>query len=694
MADDDINVLVVDDLPDKRLALTVALEPLGVGIMSADSGLDALRHLLVRDFAAVLLDVNMPDMDGFETAALIRRRARSEHTPIIFVTGYGDEMQAITGYSLGAVDYILSPVVPEVLRTKVGVFVELYRKTQQVKKQAEQQVALAREQAARAAAEEATVRFRFLADATTTLVRSLDIEATLHSLLKLAVPRLADWAAVTLAADDGRPGHTEVAGLPDPPHGGARLADWHRPLADAVGRALSGQRLEHIPELPSDPRGHALARAAAIVPLVARGRTLGMLALAFGPSGRSFDAGDLALAEDLAGRAAVAIDNARLYRDIQEADRRKDEFLAMLAHELRNPLAPIRNAVGILRQPSADPAAQLWSREVIDRQVQQVVRLVDDLLDVSRITRGKITIQPILVDAIAIVAGAVETSGPLIAARRHNLTTELPSDALWVNADPTRLAQVLANLLNNAAKYTPEGGSIHVAASREDGEVVFRVIDSGVGIPRGMLRSVFEPFTQLDRTLDRSQGGLGIGLTLVKRLVELHGGRAEAHSAGPGAGSEFVVRLPAAEPPVAPAHPAIGHVDGTNGSSGPAKRLRVLVVDDNQDAASSLALLLRTDGYEVQVYYDGPTALAGVGDDPPEVALLDIGLPGMDGYTLARELRARPGGDQALVVAITGYGQDADQRRAREAGFDRHLVKPVDPETVLGLLAARVPAGV
>src|SRR5439155_4179542 len=244
------------------------------------------------------------------------------------------------------------------------------------------------------------------------------------------------------------------------------------------------------------------------------------------------------------------------------------------------------------------------------RQVQQVVRLVDDLLDVSRITRGKITIQPILVDALAIVAGAVETSGPLIAARKHTLSTDLPSEPLWVNADPTRLAQVLANLLNNAAKYTPEGGSIHVSAGREDGEVVFRVIDSGVGIPRGMLRSVFEPFTQLDRTLDRSQGGLGIGLTLVKRLVELHGGRAEAHSAGPGAGSEFVVRLPAAEPPAAPAHPATAYVPGTNGANGPARPLRILVVDDNQDAADSLALLLRTDGYEVHVFHDGPAALA------------------------------------------------------------------------------------
>src|SRR5438874_2541506 len=250
MADDDIHVLLVDDLPDKRLALTVALEPLGVAIVTAESGLDALRHLLVQDFAAVLLDVNMPDMDGFETAALIRRRARSEHTPIIFVTGYGDEMQAIQGYSLGAVDYILSPVVPEILRTKVGVFVELYRKSQQVKKQAEQQVALAREQAARAAAEEATVRFQFLADATTSLVRTLDVEATVHCLLRLAVPRLADWAAVTMAADDGRPGQTEVAGLPEPPHGGARLADWHRPLADAVSRALIAEKLEHIPELP------------------------------------------------------------------------------------------------------------------------------------------------------------------------------------------------------------------------------------------------------------------------------------------------------------------------------------------------------------------------------------------------------------------------------------------------------------
>jgi signal transduction histidine kinase/DNA-binding response OmpR family regulator len=707
MPDDAIHVLVVDDLPDKRLALTAALEPLGVSIIAADSGAEALRHLLTRDFAAILLDVNMPDMDGFETAGLIRKRPRSEHTPIIFITGYGDEVHAIQGYSLGAVDYILSPVVPEVLRTKVGVFVELYRKTQQVKKQAEQQVALAREQAARAAAEQATRHFRFLAEATTALARTLDVEATLRGLLRLTVPALADLAGVTLLGDAGPPWRSELAWAvgpgkavhlgsltsPEGPTDELRGA-LERVLATGEQAVLDGLDVPYPPPaVAGETADTGRVRTALILPLLARGRTLGALTLAQGASGRRFGPGETALAEDLAGRAAVALDNARLYRDIQDADRRKDEFLAMLAHELRNPLAPIRNAVGILRQPAADPAAVTWSREVIDRQVQQVVRLVDDLLDVSRITRGKITIQPTLVDAAALVAGAVETSGPLIAARKHRLTTDLPPEPLWVNADPTRLAQVLANLLNNAAKYTPEGGAVSLTAVREDGEVVFRVKDTGVGIPHGMLGSVFEPFTQLDRTLDRAQGGLGIGLTLVKRLVELHGGRVEAHSAGPGHGSEFVVRLPAAVPP-GDRHPVAAHAPGTNGEAARGNRpLRVYVVDDNQDAATSLAVLLQTGGYDVHVFFDGAAVLAAWDEATADVTLLDIGLPGMDGYAVARALRCRPGGDRLLLVAVTGYGQESDQRRALDAGFDQHLVKPVDPEQVLRLLAGRAPVG-
>jgi PAS domain S-box-containing protein len=370
---------------------------------------------------------------------------------------------------------------------------------------------------------------------------------------------------------------------------------------------------------------------------------------------------------------------------LQEADRRKDEFLAMLGHELRNPLAPIRNAVHVLRLFGPADEQQRWARDVIQRQAEQLSRLVDDLLDVSRITGGKIQLVKERVEITVVVARAVETSRPLIDARRHDLRVTLPTESLPVEADVTRLAQVLVNLLNNAAKYTEPGGRIGLAIERAGGDVVVRVRDTGVGIPPEALPRVFDLFTQAQRTLDSAQGGLGIGLSLVKRLVELHGGSVEAHSEGPGKGSEFTVRLPLLggagcgvgnEQPGRTAHPA------------PRARQprRVLVVDDNRDAAETLALLLRSAGHEVCLAYDGVEALAAAEGFGPEVAFLDIGLPGLDGYEVARRLRQRPG--KLLLVAVTGYGQEEDRRRAHAAGFDRHLVKPVDPTVLQELLAA------
>ncbi len=562
--DDTVHILAVDDLPQKLLTMELILRQPGVAIVEARSGREALRKLLEQDFAVILLDVNMPDMDGFETARLVRQRKRSEHIPIIFVTAFSDEMHAARGYSLGAVDYILSPVIPEVLRTKVGVFVDLYRKNEQVKRQAEQRVALAREQAARAAAEEATRRSLFLAEASTALANSLDLEATRAALLRLVVPSLADLAGVTLVREPGGRWHTELAWA-DPAGGAVRsreLGEGEGPdneLRAAVRGVLRSGKAEvadglavAYPPGGGDPPGDGLLRAAAVLPLVARGRTLGALTLAQGASGRRFGPADLALSEDLAGRAAVALDNARLYREVQEADRQKNEFLAMLAHELRNPLAPIRNAVQVLQADGASPEQQGWARGVIARQVQQMVRMVDDLLDVSRITRGKIALRTEPLDLASVVADAVESSRPLIQARRHELSVAVPPEPVRVEGDPARLAQVAANLLNNAAKYTEEGGHIWLSVERDGGEAVVRVRDNGVGIPAEMLPSVFEPFTQVDRSLDRSQGGLGIGLTLVRRLMELHGGRAEARSDGPGKGSEFTVRLPALAAETAP----------------------------------------------------------------------------------------------------------------------------------------------
>jgi two-component system, sensor histidine kinase len=387
---DAANVLVVDDRADKLLVLGSLLEPLGQNVVLAHSGEEALKHMLERDFAVILMDVNMPTMDGLETAALIRGRRKTAHTPIIFITAYADEMHTARGYSLGAVDYILTPIVPDVLRTKVKVFVDLFLMAAQIRDQAEQRIALAHEQAARVAAEETSRRLR-------------------------------------------------------------------------------------------------------------------------------------------------------------EADERKDEFLAMLSHELRNPMAAIRNAVEILKLGSGDIEKTAFARDVIDRQSAQLARLVDDLLDVSRITRGKIELRRRKFDLVQAVHAAVETNRALIDTRRQTLRLSVPQRPVTLDGDFARTVQIVANLVNNASKYTAEGGELSISAGPEAGAAVIRVRDSGVGIPPDRLVEIFEPFVQLAQSSADSHNGLGVGLTLVKSLAELHGGTVDAYSSGLGRGSEFVVRLPGLE---------------------------------------------------------------------------------------------------------------------------------------------------
>ncbi len=385
---------------------------------------------------------------------------------------------------------------------------------------------------------------------------------------------------------------------------------------------------------------------------------------------------------DISERRRLEQELRRHAEELAEADRRKDDFLAMLAHELRNPLAPISNVVQFL-QMKAPPADSLrLACDVLGRQTRHLARLVDDLLDVSRVGRGKVSLTREPVRLAAVVESAVETSRPLVESGRHRLTVELPEEPVWLDADPTRVAQVVANLLNNAAKYTEPGGRIWLTAAREGQEAVVRVRDTGVGIPASMLSRVFEPFAQLDYSLARSKGGLGIGLTLVKSLVEMHGGTVEATSAGPGMGSEFVVRLPLAPAPQA--------ADGEAPPSAPptSPRRRVLVVDDNKDVAQSLAMLLELPGHEVFVAHDGLGALEAAERCQPEVVLLDISLPGMDGYEVARRMRRLPGLKGAVLVALTGWGQEDDRRRSVEAGFDEHMVKPVSLATLQGLLAS------
>jgi signal transduction histidine kinase len=418
-------------------------------------------------------------------------------------------------------------------------------------------------------------------------------------------------------------------------------------------------------------------------PLVGRdGRNLGLIQLSDKCDGE-FTAEDEAVLVQLAQMASVAIENARLVKDLVDADRRKDEFLATLAHELRNPLAPIRNALQIMRLAGGGGAAVEKARPMMERQLDQMVRLVDDLLDVSRISRGKLELRKARLDLAAVMTSAVEASRPLIEEMGHDLEIALPARPVAVEADFTRLAQVFITLLNNAAKYSDRGGRIRLAAERHGDEVRVSVRDTGIGIAADQLPRLFEMFSQVGSALERSQGGLGIGLSLVKRLVEMHGGRIEARSEGLGRGSEFVVRLPVdAEQPG-------GQAEEGRREKGcePKGALRILVVDDNRDGADSLSGLLAALGNDTCTAYDGAEAVAAAGEFRPDVILLDIGLPKLNGYEACRRIRQLPGGSGVVLIAQTGWGQEEDRQRTREAGFDRHLVKPVDPEELMQLLA-------
>lgn len=393
-----------------------------------------------------------------------------------------------------------------------------------------------------------------------------------------------------------------------------------------------------------------------------------------------FAGGVCVFSTDITELKQAQLERERLLEALREADRRKDEFLAMLAHELRNPLAPILHAVQILRRREPATAEEAWCEKVIERQTAHLTRLVDDLLDISRITQGKVTLQREPVELEAVVTRAVETVRPFLEGRRHELVLELPREPVVLEGDLVRLAQILANLLHNAAKYTPDGGRIELSAEQMDGEALLRLRDNGIGIPPEMLSRVFDLFTQADRSLSRSEGGLGVGLTLVRTLVELHGGSVTALSPGPGRGTEILVRLPA-RPELSRREEAepVAHT-----TPKAAAGRRILVVDDNQDSAESLALLLELHGHEVRTAFAGPAALETASTFRPDVVLLDIGLPGMDGYEVARRLRADD--HRSLLVALTGYGRDDDRQRSQEAGFDHHLVKPVDLEELARVL--------
>ena len=517
-----VTFLLVDDLEENLLSLEALLRRDGLVLLKARSGDEALELLLQHDVALALLDVQMPGLNGYELAELMRGSERTRRIPIIFVTaGTTDSRRGFRGYEAGAVDFIQKPIEPGILRSKAGVFFELYRQRQQI----------------------------------------------------------------------------------------------------------AAQRDE----------------------LVAQAEAL------------------------------------------KEAGRRKDEFLATLAHELRNPLAPLRHGLDVLHKSPAGGSTP-GILDTMDRQLVHLVRLIDDLLDVSRVSQGKITLRKETMAAADVVRAAVEASRPAIDAAGHTLAIDLPAAPLWLNADATRLSQIVGNLLNNATKYTPDGGRIALGVRADGDFATIEVSDNGIGIPAEMRSEVFELFAQVENHLDRAKGGLGIGLALVKQLVAMHGGTVEARSAGIGQGSTFTVRIPlaAASPaqipaqiPAQPAAPVEAPADVA-----PAASLKVLVVDDNLDVAQAIGWMLDAIGHEYRLVHDGRQAVAAAHEYRPDVVLLDIGLPGMDGYAVCRAFRQDEQLKKIPIIAQTGWGQARDKTLATEAGFDRHLTKPVALDDLERMLAS------
>ena len=544
---------------------------------------------------------------------------------------------------------------------------------------------------------QAEAALRLLADAGQTLGASLDYQATLRDLAAVFIPRLADWYAVDLLTPAGELERVSVA-HPDPAKveiGKALHAEYPPQPDDSRGtwgviKTGEPDWMEYIPaELMEqgarDERHLFLLRTLRLqsyicAPLRARGVTIGVITLVYAESGRRYQGEDVRLVMDIARRAAAAVDNARLYQELQLADRRKDEFLAMLAHELRNPLAPISTAAHLLQMAAGQNGPVLQASRIIARQVAHMTELVDDLLDVSRVTRGLVELEQAPVDLKNVVTAAVEQVQPLIEKHGHALSTWSSAEPLVVMGDRARLIRVVANLLNNAAKYTPPGGTIELRVERWGQKVRISVRDNGIGMDKALLPHVFDLFTQAERTPDRAQGGLGIGLALVRSIARLHGGDIHAQSKGRNTGSLFVVELP----------PAEGHASAStmapSFSEQPAGTLRILIVDDNVDAAQALAEVLRLQGHRVATAASAAQALMLVDQDPvPDVFILDIGLPDMSGYELVRALRGK-GVKQALFVALTGYGQEHDRKQAMAAGFDEHMVKPADIRLLLGVL--------
>lgn len=693
------DILLVDDDGTNLVGYEAALAPLGRTCVPARSGMEALAKLLEQDFALILLDVSMPGMSGLETARLLRQRPRCKGTPIIFITGMASSNDVVLeAYEAGAFDFVVKPVLPEILRAKASVYLQLQERTEQLLRQATSLRDAHRRledaehnDRARLASAATARRLEKLQEATAALAEARTPSDVAAAAVRLGAEALGASAAImwfaqsdgslvvgashAIPADYLEPWRTIPAGAPLP---AMRVLVDQRPrwVQDEVDFA------REVPEAIDQARAANRVWAFAALPLVSDGKGIAVLIYSyegqhrFSDAERSFIGALVRTCEQALDRSRLCVAEAEARQAAQSLNQRKDEFLAMLGHELRNPLSVMMSALDLTKARDGTLTREM---SILARQVAHLTHVVGDLVVVSRITQGKITLQRETVDLAAAVADVIEASRSLIDLREHDVQVKIP-DGLVVDADRHRLDQVLANLVTNAVTYTQDKGRIELSADVDGPEIRLWVRDNGRGIPASLLPSVFDLFVQGERAPARQEGGLGIGLTLVRTIVSLHGGTVEAHSDGPGTGSTFLVRWPRASSRTRTAKiSALIRPEATT-------PLRVLIVDDNVDAAELLAEIVSSVGHQVAVAHDATLAIEIAKDFAPHAALLDLGLPVIDGYELARHLQELPSCADTQLIAITGYNQPEDRERSKRAGFAHHIAKPVDAATLGSLL--------